>query len=292
MAAVDAYVDRHHLTTVYADGILIATPTGSTAYSLAAGGSIMLPSTPGICFTPICPHSLSFRPLILPDSVLIRLVVPQTARATVSASFDGGHQTLLRPGDAIEVTTSPWPMPLVSLKGTVADWIHSIKRKLHWNVREHQKGFEGGQGSGSGSGSGSGGDGGEQAGWVDEWLSVAVGMRGYKNPETARAQSHGKALHGRTPSRVEERSVPRTTRGKALHGPRLGRGDTWGGGWVGRHGSMRQGVMMFQEGGRGQGGGTGDITRHGAGLGVDAREGEFQASEQSGRKQSNLSGTP
>lgn len=139
MAAVDAFVDGEHLTTVYADGILIATPTGSTAYSLAAGGSIMLPSTPGICFTPICPHSLSFRPLILPDSALIRLVVPATARASVSASFDGGHQTELRPGDCVEVTTSPWPMPLVSLRGTVKDWVHSIKRKLHWNVREQQK---------------------------------------------------------------------------------------------------------------------------------------------------------
>lgn len=60
---------------VQADGVLLATPTGSTAYSVAAGGSMVHPNVPCILFTPICPHSLSFRPVILPDSAEIELRV-------------------------------------------------------------------------------------------------------------------------------------------------------------------------------------------------------------------------
>ena len=77
---IDAYVNGAFLTTVQADGIIIATPTGSTAYSLSAGGPIVAPSVPCILFTPVCPHTLSFRPLIFPDSSIIRLQVPDDAR--------------------------------------------------------------------------------------------------------------------------------------------------------------------------------------------------------------------
>ena len=80
MTMIDAYVNGAFLTTVQADGIIIATPTGSTAYSLSAGGPIVAPSVPCILFTPVCPHTLSFRPLIFPDSSIIRLQVPDDAR--------------------------------------------------------------------------------------------------------------------------------------------------------------------------------------------------------------------
>lgn len=80
MTALDAFLDGDYLTVVQADGILVATPTGSTAYSLSAGGSILFPTIPAILFTPICPHSLSFRPLLLPDSSCITLQVPSTSR--------------------------------------------------------------------------------------------------------------------------------------------------------------------------------------------------------------------
>lgn len=80
MTALDAFIDDEYLTTVQADGILCATPTGSTAYSLSAGGSILFPTVPALLFTPICPHSLSFRPVMFPDSSVITLSVPKTAR--------------------------------------------------------------------------------------------------------------------------------------------------------------------------------------------------------------------
>jgi len=98
MASLDAYIDDVHLTTVLADGLIIATQTGSTAYSLSAGGSILSPNTAAIAFTPICPHTLSFRPLLLPDSAVIRLEVPRGARSSAWCSFDGRGSRELRVG--------------------------------------------------------------------------------------------------------------------------------------------------------------------------------------------------
>ena len=68
------------LEQVQADGVMLATPTGSTAYSVAAGGSMVHPNVPAILFTPICPHSLSFRPVILPDYAEVELRIPEDAR--------------------------------------------------------------------------------------------------------------------------------------------------------------------------------------------------------------------
>lgn len=81
--------DEEHFTTVQADGICVATPTGSTAYNLAAGGSLCHPDNPVILLTAIAPHTLSFRPIILPDTMVLRLGVPYDARASCWASFDG-----------------------------------------------------------------------------------------------------------------------------------------------------------------------------------------------------------
>jgi NAD+ kinase len=73
--------------------LIIATPTGSTAYSLAAGGSIVMPNVPSILLTPIAPHSLSFRPLILPENCTVRLVKPNDGRKDISMGQHGwGHQ--------------------------------------------------------------------------------------------------------------------------------------------------------------------------------------------------------
>jgi NAD kinase len=149
LSAVDTYVDGEPLTTVQADGIIVGTPTGSTAYSLAAGGAIALPTVPAILFTPICPHSLSFRPVMFPDSARIKLVIPDDARGGVRLSFDGRTQVddgkrdcLLNKGDFLIVRMSKYPLPLVTRKGTVGDWVRSITDKLHWNVRERQKSLE------------------------------------------------------------------------------------------------------------------------------------------------------
>lgn len=89
MSTIELFGDEEHLTTVQADGICVATPTGSTAYNLAAGGSLCHPENPVILVTAICAHTLSFRPIILPDTVVLRIGVPYDARTNSWASFDG-----------------------------------------------------------------------------------------------------------------------------------------------------------------------------------------------------------
>ena len=89
MSEIEIVGDNVHLTTLLADGVCIATPTGSTAYNLAAGGSLCHPENPIILLTAICPHTLSFRPILLPDTMVLRMGVPYNARAGTWVSFDG-----------------------------------------------------------------------------------------------------------------------------------------------------------------------------------------------------------
>lgn len=89
MSSIEVFGDEEFFTTVQADGICVATPTGSTAYNLAAGGSLCHPDNPVILVTAICAHTLSFRPIILPDTIVLRIGVPYDARTSSWASFDG-----------------------------------------------------------------------------------------------------------------------------------------------------------------------------------------------------------
>jgi len=139
LSNLECYCDGQHLTTVQADGIIIATPTGSTAYSMSAGGSIMHPSVPAILFTPICPHSLSFRPVIFPDSAVLRCDVPTDARNEAAVSFDGKHQRPLRRGDSIEIKMSYFPVPTVCRRDHTRDWFSSLDNALNFNLRSRQK---------------------------------------------------------------------------------------------------------------------------------------------------------
>ncbi|KAK9455440.1 ATP-NAD kinase-like domain-containing protein [Dipodascopsis uninucleata] len=139
LSMLELYGDNNLLTVVQADGLILSTPTGSTAYSLSAGGSLVHPEIPAISITPICPHTLSFRPMLLPDSMLLKVSVPTRARNTAWASFDGRHRVELRSGDYVTVTASQYPFPTVV--ASQMDYIESVSRTLKWNVREQQKPF-------------------------------------------------------------------------------------------------------------------------------------------------------
>ena len=89
MTSIEVFGDNYHITSVQADGVCVATPTGSTAYNLAAGGSLCHPDNPVILVTAICAHTLSFRPIVIPDTVVLRLGVPYDARGSSWVSFDG-----------------------------------------------------------------------------------------------------------------------------------------------------------------------------------------------------------
>ncbi|KAG0001921.1 hypothetical protein BGZ65_003078 [Modicella reniformis] len=141
LSLLELFGDEEHLTTVQADGIVISTPTGSTAYSLAAGGPLSHPEIPAILISPICPHTLSFRPMLLPDSMELRICVPFDSRSTAWASFDGRGRVELKQGDHIKVTASLYPFPTICSSTQSSDWFHSLSRCLRWNERERQKGF-------------------------------------------------------------------------------------------------------------------------------------------------------
>ena len=142
---LELYGDNNLLTVVQADGCIISTPTGSTAYSLSAGGPLTHPSIPGILLTPICPHTLSFRPMVLSDTLLLKICVPRSSRSTAYASFDGKGRVELRRGDYVQVEAGRYPFPtVVGEGGTGGEWFESVRRALRWNNRGAvQKGFHG-----------------------------------------------------------------------------------------------------------------------------------------------------
>jgi len=134
--------DDAPLTVIQADGVIFSTPTGSTAYSLSAGGSLVHPDIPAILLTPICPHTLSFRPMLLNDTMALRIAVPTNSRATAYCSFDGKGRIELRRGDYVTIAASKYPFPTVV--GGRTEWIDSVSRNLRWNTREaQQKGWGG-----------------------------------------------------------------------------------------------------------------------------------------------------
>ncbi|OBA29005.1 ATP-NAD kinase, partial [Hanseniaspora valbyensis NRRL Y-1626] len=134
---LEVYGNGSLLTVAQADGLIIATPTGSTAYSLSAGGSLVYPEVNALCITPICPHTLSFRPIILPDSMILTVKVPKDSRSTAWCSFDGKNRLELFKGDKVYVRASEYSFPTVEAKKT--EFIDSISRSLNWNRREPQK---------------------------------------------------------------------------------------------------------------------------------------------------------
>lgn len=130
---LELYGDDELLTVVQADGCIFSTPTGSTAYSLSAGGSLVHPDIPAILLTPICPHTLSFRPMVLSDTMALRVAVPRNSRATAYCAFDGKGRVELRQGDHVTITASQYPFPTVTRTDT--EWFDSVSRTLRWNVR-------------------------------------------------------------------------------------------------------------------------------------------------------------
>ncbi|TIB74757.1 hypothetical protein E3Q24_00461 [Wallemia mellicola] len=141
VSMLELFGDENHLTTVQADGLCVSTPTGSTAYSLSAGGSLVHPEIPALLISPICAHTLSFRPMLLPDSMELRICVPFNSRSTAWASFDGRGRVELKQGDHIKVTASKYPCPTICADKQSSDWFQSLNRTLHWNERTRQKSF-------------------------------------------------------------------------------------------------------------------------------------------------------
>merc|ERR1712025_43441 len=139
LSNIDLYLDGKLITSVQGDGLIVSTPTGSTAYAVAAGASMIHPSVPAVMVTPICPHSLSFRPIVVPAGVELKISVSPASRNTAWVSFDGRMRQELCHGDSLRVTTSIYPIPSICSQDQISDWFDSLAECLHWNVRKKQK---------------------------------------------------------------------------------------------------------------------------------------------------------
>jgi len=130
LANIEAYINDHYLTTFKADGLIVATPTGSTAYSLGAGGPVIHPDVPGIIITPICAFTLTNRPLIIPDSTKIRLKLEKKA-SDIMLTFDGQEGLDITHKDTIIVQKAPHPLNMITLPGQ--HYFDVLKAKLRWS---------------------------------------------------------------------------------------------------------------------------------------------------------------
>jgi NAD+ kinase len=129
LIALDVGVDGEPITRYRCDGLIISSPTGSTAYSLAAGGPIVLPTADVFCLTPISPHSLSNRSIILPLSSAIRIKVTNPLPTTL-LSADGQPVAELDAGDEVTIRRSRRSVRLIQL--AEGSFLKALRRKLHW----------------------------------------------------------------------------------------------------------------------------------------------------------------
>jgi NAD+ kinase len=130
LANIETCIDDHYLTTYRSDGLIVATPTGSTAYSMAAGGPVVHPAVEGILVTPICPFTLTNRVLIVPATSRIRIRLGEKA-ADIVATFDGQQGITIGSEDTILIEKSLFPLELIKLPGH--NYFDILKAKLRWS---------------------------------------------------------------------------------------------------------------------------------------------------------------
>ncbi len=129
---LETYINKTYITTFRADGLIVSTPTGSTAYSLSAGGPVLYPTLDSIVLTPICPHTLTNRPTVLPDDALIEIVLKSQSE-DVFLTLDGQVGFSLRKEDVVEVKRSPFKTKL--LIPFERDYFQILRTKLKWGER-------------------------------------------------------------------------------------------------------------------------------------------------------------
>jgi NAD+ kinase len=131
MIDLDAHVDNHFVAAYKADGLIISTPTGSTAYSLSAGGPIIFPSVAALCLTPICPHTLTNRPVIVPDTSVVQIMCRGEEGSYLT--IDGQVGEPISKGDRIVCRSSPNSISLVRPPKML--YFDVLREKLKWGER-------------------------------------------------------------------------------------------------------------------------------------------------------------
>jgi len=121
------------VTRVKADGLIVATPTGSTAYNLAAGGPIVQPVVDALVLTPIAPHMLTNRPIVIPAASMVRVKPMMDERDELYVTFDGQAGYQLRAGDEVQIQKASRPLRL--LRPSNRSYFEVLRQKLKWNER-------------------------------------------------------------------------------------------------------------------------------------------------------------
>jgi NAD+ kinase len=136
LVELHAFVDGEFVAAYRADGLIVATPTGSTAYNMAAGGPILIPGQAAMTLTPICAHSLTNRPLVVPADATIRMQLGADSRGVV-LTVDGQWAHSFLPGDTVDITAARAPLTLYSSGKRYFD---VMRDKLHWGLRSDRGG--------------------------------------------------------------------------------------------------------------------------------------------------------
>jgi NAD+ kinase len=132
MIDLETYVDSQYVSTFKADGLIVATPTGSTAYSLSAGGPILFPAVAAICITPVCPHTLTNRPVLVPDTSVIDIIC-KAPRKEAYLTVDGQVGEPLMPDDRVVCRSSEHKVHLI--RPPKMFFFDVLREKLKWGER-------------------------------------------------------------------------------------------------------------------------------------------------------------
>ena len=116
-----------------ADGLIVATPTGSTAYSLASGGPIVIPTFGSMVVTPICPHTLTLRPIVFPDDQILEISFPEDGEKDMALAVDGQVNEYLESTAKVVIQKAPYKINMVNF--TNSNYFNTLRTKLGWGVR-------------------------------------------------------------------------------------------------------------------------------------------------------------
>jgi len=132
MITLETHINQQYVNAFLADGLIISTPTGSTAYSLSAGGPIVYPSTQALIITPICPHTLTNRPIVIPDNCVIQVSL-KSKNEDVYLTCDGQEGLSLKYLDVVEVRKASCTLKLI--QPPQKNYYQVLRTKLNWGVR-------------------------------------------------------------------------------------------------------------------------------------------------------------
>jgi NAD+ kinase len=130
MLEFETWLDDEFISQHRADGIIVSTPTGSTAYALSGGGPVVYPGLDALTLVPICPHTFSDRPLVIGSDRIVRIVLTGARGTTAVCTTDGQSDETIRAGDSVEVSRSPHVLELIHPRSY--RYFSILRKKLHW----------------------------------------------------------------------------------------------------------------------------------------------------------------